>query len=251
MAVTSPLFNVLWDEYIIWSLIVGVFTFGWLYHHSFAYRSTDGEKPPNVDKIKVGVFPKHNDDLKLEVAWTVLPFLLIIYLTYISWAPLDHVWAAPGSDTRGDECLLGESSNNIFYADTGFVNSECYHVIGITGQQWFWSFDCNPDLDEEFTMRDYNLSADLCAVSSQMVEGYGMQPVINLKAGETYLLVMESEDVTHAPWFLELSTKEDVLQGQKTTMWLPMTDVGDSLILCTEYCGDAHSLMAAVVSVHS
>ena len=78
-----------------------------------------------------------------------------------------------------------------------------------------------------------------------------MQPVINLKAGETYLLVMESEDVTHAPWFLELSTKEDVLQGQKTTMWLPMTETGESLILCTEYCGDSHSLMAAVVSVHS
>ena len=95
------------------------------------------------------------------------------------------------------------------------------------------------------------MGADLCAVSSQMIEGYGMQPVINLKAGETYLLVMESEDVTHAPWFLQLSTKEDVLQGQKTTMWLPMTDVGDSLILCTEYCGDSHSLMAAVVSVHS
>ena len=251
MAVTSPLFNVLWDEYILWSLLVGVFTFGWLYHHSFAYRSTDGEKAGNVDELTVGVFPKHNDNLKLEVAWTVLPFLLIIYLTYISWAPLDHVWAAPGSDARGDECLEGQSSNNIFYEDTGFVNSECYHVIELTGQQWFWSFECNPSVNSEYSQRDYNLSADLCAVSSQMVEGYGMQPVINLKAGETYLLVMESEDVTHAPWFLELSTKEDVLQNQKTTMWLPMTNTGESLILCTEYCGDAHSVMAAVVSVHS
>ena len=77
MAVTSPLFNVLWDEYILWSLLVGVITFGWLYHHSFAYRSTDGEKVANVDDLKVGVFPKHNDDLRLEVAWTVLPLSLI------------------------------------------------------------------------------------------------------------------------------------------------------------------------------
>ena len=153
MAVTSPLFNVLWDEYILWSLLVGVFTFGWLYHHSFSYRSTDGENVPNVDELKVGVFPKHNDDMKLEVAWTVAPFLLIIYLTYISWAPLDHVWAAAGSDARGDECLLGESSNNIFYADTGFVDSECYHVIEITGQQWFWSFECDPNLDDEYSTR--------------------------------------------------------------------------------------------------
>ena len=82
MAVTSPLFNVLWDEYILWSLLVGVITFGWLYHHSFAYRSTDGEKVANVDDLKVGVFPKHNDDLRLEVAWTVLPFLLIMVILY-------------------------------------------------------------------------------------------------------------------------------------------------------------------------
>ena len=72
MAVTSPLFNVLWDEYILWSLLVGGFTFGWLYHHSFSYRSTDGEKAGNVDELTVGVFPKHNDNLKLEVAWTCL-----------------------------------------------------------------------------------------------------------------------------------------------------------------------------------
>jgi heme/copper-type cytochrome/quinol oxidase subunit 2 len=250
MAVTSHLFDVLWDEYILWSLLVGIITFGWLYHHSLAYRHSDGGDLPNVDGIKVGYFPKHNDDLRLEVAWTVLPFILIIYLTYISWAPLDHVWAEPGGEARGDECLEGESSANIFFEDTGFVTSECYHVIELTGQQWFWSFDCNPEQDSEYYQRDFDLSSDLCSVSSTMVEGYGMQPVISLKAGETYLLVMESEDVTHSPWFLELSTKEDVQPGQKTTMWLPIIEAGDSMILCAEYCGDAHSVMAAVVSVH-
>ena len=29
----------------------------------------------NPDKIEVGVFPRHNDDMKLEVAWTILPFI--------------------------------------------------------------------------------------------------------------------------------------------------------------------------------
>ena len=71
MTVTSPLFFDLWDEFMLWSILVGVFTFGWLYHHSVTYRSKDGEELPNVDEIEVGVFPKENDDLRLEVAWTI------------------------------------------------------------------------------------------------------------------------------------------------------------------------------------
>ncbi|MDP6563150.1 MAG: hypothetical protein QF377_05225, partial [Candidatus Thalassarchaeum sp.] len=92
MSVTTVLFDVLWDEYILWSILVGAIAFGWLYHHTFWFRSYDGEDPPNVDLLEVGVFPRHNDDMRLEVTWTILPFVLIVYLTYISWAPLDAVW---------------------------------------------------------------------------------------------------------------------------------------------------------------
>ena len=88
MSLVTPLYDSLWNEYLVWSLLVGGFTFGWLYHHSFSYRSEDGENP-NVDDLEVGVFPVHYDDLKLELAWTIAPFMLIVYLTYISWAPLD------------------------------------------------------------------------------------------------------------------------------------------------------------------
>lgn len=78
-----------------------------------------------------------------------------------------------------------------------------------------------------------------------------MQPLLSLKAGETYLAVMQSEDVTHSPWVQILGVKEDVLPSHQTTLWLPMHDVSESMILCTEYCGDAHSLMSAGLSVHN
>ena len=126
---------------MFWSLVVGAISFGWLYHHTYYYRSKEGESP-NIDDIEVGVFPKEYDNLKLEVTWTVLPFILIVWLTYISWAPLDAVWtqAGPGG-YHGGECVEGESSNNSIAAN-GSVVSECYHEIGIEGQQWFWEFDC-------------------------------------------------------------------------------------------------------------
>ena len=117
----------------------------------------------------------------------------------------------------------------------GIIKSECYHVIEITGQQWFWTFDCK------------DLSTDLCDTDMETMEVYGSVPVLKLKRGETYLAVMESQDVTHAPWFQHLGTKEDVLPGQETYLWLPIFDdlTTDSMMLCAEYCGDAHSIMAA------
>ncbi len=243
MSVTTLVFDRLWDEYMLWSILVGAVAFGWLYHHSFWFRSYDGENPPNVDGLKVGVFPKHNDDMRLEVTWTILPFILIVYLTYISWAPLDAVWTTADGGGHNYECDYDnpsyDGSNNQLDMDTGIVTSDCYHIIEITAQQWFWTFDC------------LDLEADLCDIGMDSVEVYGSIPVISLKEGETYLAVMESEDVTHAPWFLNLGMKEDVLQGQVTDLWLPVTESGDSMILCAEYCGDAHSVMAAVLSIHN
>ena len=64
MSVMTPIFAGLWDHYIFWSLIVGGFAFGWLYHHSFWFTYKDGEKLQNVYEIKIGVFPKHNDDFR-------------------------------------------------------------------------------------------------------------------------------------------------------------------------------------------
>ena len=253
--VESLLFYELWNEYISWSLLIGIFTFGWLFHHSFWYTSKEGEDWENPDEIEVGVFPRHNDDMTLEVAWTILPFILIIYLTYISWAPLDAVWTSENGGNHGFECTEGQSSNNQMDMNTGIITSDCYHVLEITAKQWVWSFECNPN-DDRWTGdvipdRGFELSTNLCDVGTISIEGYGMQPLLSLKAGETYLAVMQSEDVTHAPWVQILGVKEDVQPSHKTTLWLPMIEASESMILCTEYCGDAHSVMSAGLSVHT
>ena len=145
MSLITPLYDSLWNEYLVWSLLVALFTFGWLYHHSFFYRSEDGENP-NIDNLEVGVFPVENDDLKLELAWTIVPFILIVYLTYISWAPLDNIWASPDGGHFGDECDYDSidyyGSNLSFDPDAelkGEYTANCYHTIEITAKQWVWS----------------------------------------------------------------------------------------------------------------
>ena len=235
MAGVTPLYDAIWDDYILWSLLVGGIAFGWLYHHSYFYRSEDGESP-NVDNLEVGVFPKDYDNLRLEVTWTVLPFILIVYLTYISWAPLDAVWSETGPDGyHGSECVEGESSDNYLDGD-GYVLSDCYWEIGITGQQWFWEFDC------------YDLSDDICSTGYASVEGEP-KPLLTLKTGETYLATMTSIDVTHAVKNPGFGMMEDVQPGQVTNLWMPAVEDTSFLMLCAEYCGDNHAYMTAQITV--
>jgi len=235
MAGVTPLYDAIWEDYIIWSLFVGAIAFGWLYHHSFFYRSNDGESP-NVDNLEVGVFPIDYDNLRLEVAWVILPSLLIVWLTYISWAPLDAVWSQTGPDGyHGSECSEGESSNN-YVDDDGYVYSACYHEISIVGQQWFWNMDCE-DLSEDLCSTDFSTS------------GGETRPLLNLKVGETYLARLTSTDVTHAPKFNGFGMMEDIVPGQVTYLWLPAIEEGDSLMLCAEFCGDNHAYMTAQVNV--
>jgi len=235
MAGVTPLYDAIWEDYIIWSLFVGAIAFGWLYHHSFFYRSNDGESP-NIDNLEVGVFPIDYDNLRLEVAWVILPSLLIVWLTYISWAPLDAVWSQTGPDGyHGSECSEGESSDN-YVDDDGYVYSACYHEISIVGQQWFWNMDCG-DLSEDICSTDFATS------------GGETRPLLNLKVGETYLARLTSTDVTHAPKFNGFGMMEDVVPGQVTYLWLPAIEEGDSLMLCAEYCGDNHAYMTAQINV--
>ena len=235
MAGVTPLYDAIWEDYIIWSLFVGAIAFGWLYHHSFFYRSNDGESP-NVDNLEVGVFPIDYDNLRLEVAWVILPSLLIVWLTYISWAPLDAVWSQTGPDGyHGSECAEGESSDN-YVDDNGYVYSACYHEISIVGQQWFWNIDCE-DLSEDLCSTDFSTS------------GGETRPLLNLKVGETYLASLTSTDVTHAAKFNGFGMMEDIVPGQVTYLWLPAIEEGDSLMLCAEFCGDNHAYMTAQVNV--
>lgn len=211
MRAGGVLFWEMFDEFFMWSIIVGVITFAWMAHHSLRYRSKDGSDN-NVDNFTPGVFPAENDDIRLELTWTIIPFILIVYLTYISWGPLDEVWSE----------------------DEGAVD------IRITGSQWAWDFDCG-DLD-----------ADLCEVTPIDVEGKSKKK-LSLKAGQAYTFILTSDDVTHAPFFVDWGIKEDAQPGLETGMYYtPSTDeIGSHLLLCTEYCGSEHGYMTAVIEVHA
>ena len=136
----------------------------WLYHHSFFYRSKDGENP-NVDNLEVGVFPAQNDNLKLELAWTIVPFILIVYLTHFLGATRQCL-VFPNDGHFGNECVYDSpdyDGSNLYFdydANLGEYKADCYHTIEITAKQWVWSFDC------EYSKQNY-VNQDLLRLTEE------------------------------------------------------------------------------------
>ena len=234
MRAGGEIFWYLFDIWNIWAAIVCLIVAVWLFHHSLKYRSTDGSDN-NIDDFKPGVFPRENDDLKMELTWTIVPFILIVYLTYIAWGPIDDMWSADPDA----------------------------HEISVTGNQWYWDFDCDPfrgteNAPESYLSMENRSSAVfydengilICEITTIEVEGQ-IKPMLRVKAEQSYGFLLTSNDVTHAPFFLDWGIKEDAQPGMQTRLYHTpsMDEVGSSLLMCTEYCGKDHGYMTAVVEV--
>jgi len=214
MAVGGASYNELFEIFWNWSVFVGIIVFGWQLHHSFFYRSKDGEKLPNRDNLKVGEFPLLLHNGKLEAAWIIAPSILIIYLTILIVGPASDVWEDPS--------VVG-------------VEGVDYFEVGVTGHQWYWEFDCR------------ELSTDLCDVGVDINTGL---TTLILKNNTMYRIDLTSSDVTHSPFFVQWGAKEDAIPGLQTAVWLPIDLTGKFFIDCAEFCGDDHAYMTAILVVH-
>ncbi|RJU79977.1 MAG: hypothetical protein DWC09_08600 [Candidatus Poseidoniales archaeon] len=133
MPAEDTVFNVLYDKYMFWSIVVGILTFGWMFIAMLRYR--DGVEPvENMEKyhIEVGSFPVDSHNTKLEVMFYVLPTILVVWLTMMALASNTAVWTIP--------------------ADEDTFN------VDIIGKQWFWEFHYQEDLTWEDISSDIDVN---------------------------------------------------------------------------------------------
>ena len=95
--------------------------------------------------------------------------------------------------------------------------------IYVTGQKWFW----------EFTYPNGKKTIDELVVPVD-------QPI---------KLIMSSYDVLHSFFLPNLRVKRDVIPNRYTILSFEANKLGNFNIFCTEYCGDQHSNMIAVLKV--
>lgn len=105
--------------------------------------------------------------------------------------------------------------------------------IRVTGEKWKWTI--------EYPGRSM--------ASTTPVEGGEYAPLLVVPLNQPVRLTMTSKDVIHSFYIPAFRVKKDVVPGRYTTVWFTAIEEGTFPVFCTEYCGDEHSSMLAVVKV--
>ena len=140
----DTVFTVLYDKFMFWSIIVGIFTFGWLFLAILRYR--DGVEPDttHIDHIEVGSFPVDRHNTAVETLFYVLPTIIIAWLLVLALSSNTAVWVIP------DEAEA--------------------HDMKIYGKQWFWEFEYADSLtwedDPSMTGIDVNWSGTTLVINA-------------------------------------------------------------------------------------
>lgn len=98
-------------------------------------------------------------------------------------------------------------------------------TVNVKAQKWAWSFEYQNG-----------------------IQTYGE---VYVPVGTPIRLEMTSQDVLHSFYVPEFRIKHDVLPNRFTYVWFEAPREGVYQVLCTEYCGTAHSNMGAKVRVVS
>ena len=144
MVAEDTVFSVLYDKFMFWSILVGIFTFGWLFLAMLRYREGVEPDTTHVDHIEVGSFPVDRHNTKLEVFFYVLPTVIVAWLIVLALSSNTQVWVIP-DDAEA-------------------------HNMKITGKQWFWEYEYEDSLtwedDPSITYIDVDWSGTTLTVTS-------------------------------------------------------------------------------------
>jgi heme/copper-type cytochrome/quinol oxidase subunit 2 len=102
MPAEDTVFYVLYDKFMFWSILVAIFTFGWLFTAILRYR--DGVEPDttDIDRIEVGAFPLERHNTRLEIMFYLLPTILVVWVTIMAIGSNSAVWNFDDDDTSKD-----------------------------------------------------------------------------------------------------------------------------------------------------
>jgi len=191
---------------------IGVVVFGVLFWSVFQHRKSKGAVPATF-----------HESTKLELAWTIVPTLILIVMAIPATQVLVQMYDTGGEDMN----------------------------IEVRGYQWKWQYKY---LDEDYN-NSYSFFSSLATPRSQITN--------RSEKADTYLLEVDehlripinrkvrflvtSEDVIHAWWVPDFGIKRDAVPGMLNELWAIVETPGIYRGQCTELCGKDHGFMPIVV----
>jgi len=192
--------------------VIGVVVFGAMIISMLMHRKSIGAKPADF-----------HENTNLEIAWTVVPILILLGM------------AVPATSTLRDMYEAGDADID----------------IEVRGYQWKWQYtylDDDPAKEIQF----------MSALLTPQAEIYNEEA-----KGEHYLLdvdnplvipinkrirfLVTAEDVIHAFWVPDFAVKKDAIPGFVHESWAIVEEPGVYRGQCAELCGKDHGFMPIVV----
>ncbi|WP_407080234.1 cytochrome c oxidase subunit II [Alteromonas aquimaris] len=187
---------------------IAVVVFGVMFVSMYLHRKSRGVKPAHF-----------HENVKVEIAWTVVPFLILVFM------------AVPAARTL------------IAMEDT----SEPDMTVLVTGSQWKWHYKYM-DSDVEY----YSLLAtqqEQINNRFSKTENYLLEvdrPLV-IPTGQKVRFLITSEDVIHSWWVPDFAVKKDANPGFINEAWTKVDEPGVYRGQCAELCGKDHGFMPVVV----
>lgn len=202
--------RVLWTWSSVAALIVGAITWALIFWACGRYRKKNDELPRQT---------KYN--LKLEIIYSIAPFLIIAGLFYYT--------------------VVTEN-----YVDKLSANPDV--KVEVDAFKWNWQFDYQSYNGQPITFTGTQQAASTTGTSTEI-------PVLVIPQGKTVQFVEHSEDVVHSFWVPEFLFKRDVIPygtdatNRDNKFEITATTTGSYVGRCAELCGTYHSQMNFEVRV--
>ena len=197
---------------LIICVVIFVIVFGFMFYSIFAHRKSRGHKAAQF-----------HENAKLEVVWTVIPFVILVGMALPSTATLLEM-----SDTSKSDL-----------------------TVKVTGYQWKWKYDY---LDQDISYFS-SLTTPRDQIENKAAKGehYLLEvdnPIV-LPVGKKVRFLITANDVIHAWWVPQLGVKKDAIPGFINEMWTRIDEPGVYRGQCAELCGKDHGYMPIVVNAVS
>jgi cytochrome c oxidase subunit 2 len=172
---------------------------------------------------KGAVAAQIHGNTRLEIAWTAIPALILIFLTVFTFLKLPGIKNPAPNGPNGLDL-----ASAAMYASTDQPTAPAGKSLNIKvdGQQYVWRFQY-PGKDDVFAYEE-------------MV----------VPENTTVVLTITSDDVQHSWWIPKLGGKMDALPGYTNKTWFKAKQ-GTYAGQCAELCGRNHANMLARVRVVS
>jgi cytochrome c oxidase subunit 2 len=156
----------------------------------------------------------------IEIVWTVLPVLILMFISIFSFRLLYKYHDMPKPDV----------------------------TVKVTGNQWYWSYEY-PELGD-YAFDSHMLPEDQAKARKVPFRLAADNPMV-VPVGKTVRLLVTGADVIHAVALPAFGLKTDAIPGRVNETWFKADKTGVYYGQCSELCGVDHAFMPLQINVVS